>query len=128
MAFDVNSVPLSETIIPDLPRCSTSAVSSRATRRPEIEVFRDRSQAFTGHIIDHVHDPEAPAVSELVVDKVQRPKSIGNSFDEDRRPPRDCPAPGAALAHGQPLFSIETVDPVDARELASWRSRMNKRR
>jgi hypothetical protein len=38
MAFDVNSVPLSETIIPGLPRCSISVVSSRATRRPEIEV------------------------------------------------------------------------------------------
>jgi hypothetical protein len=38
MAFDVNSVPLSETIIPGLPRCSISVVSSRATRRPEMEV------------------------------------------------------------------------------------------
>src|SRR3979490_3270791 len=38
MAFDVNSVPLSETIIPGLPRCSISVVSSRATRRLEIEV------------------------------------------------------------------------------------------
>jgi hypothetical protein len=38
MAFDVNSVPLSETIIPGLPRLSINAVNSRATRRPEIEV------------------------------------------------------------------------------------------
>src|SRR3954468_7845584 len=35
---EVNSVPLSETIIPGLPRCSIRAVSSRATRRPEMEV------------------------------------------------------------------------------------------
>lgn len=40
MAFDVNSLPFSETIIPGLPRCSISVVSSRATRRPQIEVFR----------------------------------------------------------------------------------------
>jgi hypothetical protein len=38
MALEVNSVPLSETIMPGLPRRSISAVSSRATRRPEIEV------------------------------------------------------------------------------------------
>jgi hypothetical protein len=34
-AFEVNSVPLSDTIMPGLPRRS---VSSRATRRPEIDV------------------------------------------------------------------------------------------
>ena len=38
MAFEVNSVPLSETIMPGLPRRSIKTVSSRATRRPEIEV------------------------------------------------------------------------------------------
>jgi hypothetical protein len=38
MAFDVNSVPLSETIMPGFPRRLISAVSSRATRRPEIDV------------------------------------------------------------------------------------------
>jgi hypothetical protein len=38
MAFDVNSVPLSETIMPGLPRRLINAVSSRATRRPGIEV------------------------------------------------------------------------------------------
>ncbi len=38
MAFDMNSVPLSETIMPGLPRLVISAVSSRATRRPEIDV------------------------------------------------------------------------------------------
>jgi hypothetical protein len=38
MALQVNSVPWSDTIIPGLPRRSTIAVSSRATRRPEIDV------------------------------------------------------------------------------------------
>src|SRR4029077_7703930 len=38
IAFEVNSVPLSETIMPGLPRRSINAVSSRATLRPEIEV------------------------------------------------------------------------------------------
>jgi hypothetical protein len=35
---EVNSVPLSLTIMPGRPRRATSAASSRATRRPEIEV------------------------------------------------------------------------------------------
>jgi hypothetical protein len=38
MALQMNSVPLSETIEPGLPRRATIAGSSRATRRPEIEV------------------------------------------------------------------------------------------
>src|SRR6201990_3475619 len=38
MTFEVNSVSLSETIMPGLPRRLINAVSSRATRRPEIEV------------------------------------------------------------------------------------------
>jgi putative transposase len=37
-AWQVNSVPLSKTIMPGLPRRSISTVSSRATRRPGIEV------------------------------------------------------------------------------------------
>lgn len=38
MAFEVNSVPWSETIMLGLPRWAINSVSSRATRRPEIEV------------------------------------------------------------------------------------------
>jgi hypothetical protein len=38
LALEVNSVPLSDTIMPGFPRRSTSIVNSRATRRPEIEV------------------------------------------------------------------------------------------
>lgn len=38
IAFEVNSVPWSDTIIPGLPRRAIRAVSSRATRLPEIDV------------------------------------------------------------------------------------------
>ena len=38
MAFEVNSVPWSLTIRPGLPRRAMTAETSRATRRPEIEV------------------------------------------------------------------------------------------
>jgi hypothetical protein len=55
MAFDVNSVPLSETIMPGLPRCSISMVSSRATRRSEIEVSGIAARHSRGGVIDDVH-------------------------------------------------------------------------
>jgi hypothetical protein len=38
IAFEVNSAPLSDTIIRGLPRRSMRVVSSRATRLPEVEV------------------------------------------------------------------------------------------
>ena len=47
MALRVSSVALSETIKPGLPRWSTIAVSSRATRRPEIEVSGTAKSSIT---------------------------------------------------------------------------------
>ena len=46
----------------------------------------DRSQAFTGDVIDHVEPPEALATGELVMDKIQRPARIGPRFDQARVP------------------------------------------
>src|SRR5947209_5228586 len=69
MAFEVNSVPLSETIKPGLPRRSIRTVSSRATRRPQNRGVGDRRQAFARHVIDDVQHAEASAVGELVVNK-----------------------------------------------------------
>jgi hypothetical protein len=54
MALQVNSVPLSETIMPGLPRRSISAVSSRATRRPGIEVSGIAARHSRGHVIDDI--------------------------------------------------------------------------
>jgi len=76
-----HSVPLSLTTMPGFPRRSIRAVSSRATRHPEIEGEpsrrhrfkadgeRDCRETFTGDIVDHVEPPEALAVGELVVDE-----------------------------------------------------------
>jgi hypothetical protein len=74
---------LSDTIIPGLPRRSISAVSSRATRRPEIEGEpssrhrfkadgeRDRSEALARDVIHHIQHPEPPSAGELIVDEIQ---------------------------------------------------------
>jgi hypothetical protein len=53
MALDVNSVPLSETIIPGLRGCSISVVNSRATPSRD-RCVRDRRQAFPADVIDDV--------------------------------------------------------------------------
>jgi hypothetical protein len=112
MALEVNSVPLSDTITPGLPRRSTSIVNSRATRRPEIEVsgiaakhsrvtsstmFRIRSRRPQTNC--HGQNPET--------------SGVGSRLDQDRRPRPCCAPPGPPLAHRQALFAIKPVDPVD---------------
>ena len=75
----------------------------------------DRRQTFPGHVIDDVQDPEATAVGELVVDKIQRPAGVRPRLDQDRRPGAHGAAAGPALAHAEAFLSIEPVDPVHAR-------------
>ena len=48
MAFDVNSVPWSETISLGLPRRAMTVASSRATRTPEIEVSTTAAKRARG--------------------------------------------------------------------------------
>jgi len=87
MAFEVNSVPLSDTIMPGLPRRSIKTVSSRATRRPEIDVsgiaakHSSVTSSHSRHVIDDVQDAEPPAAGELVMDKIQRPAGVGSRLD-----------------------------------------------
>jgi hypothetical protein len=77
MAREVNSVPLSETIIPGLPRRSMRAVSSRATRRPEIDGSGIAARTFPGDVVDDIQDAEPSTVGELVMDEIQRPADVG---------------------------------------------------
>src|SRR5277367_570556 len=118
MAFEVNSVPLSETMMPGLPRRLINAVSSRATRRPQDRGVRDRRQALPRHVIDDVQDAEPSAAGKLVMDEVDRPASVRLGFDQDRRPRPHGAPPSPPLAHGQAFFAIKPVDAVDARGLA----------
>jgi hypothetical protein len=99
IALQVNSVPLSETIEPGLPRRASIAVSSRATRRPEIDVS-DRAQTLLGDVVDDVEDAEASAIGELVIDEVERPARVRPRFQKDRHPDANRLAAGASLAHG----------------------------
>src|ERR1700722_19735780 len=118
MAFEVNSVPLSETIMPGLPRRLINAVSSRATRRPEIEVSGIAARHLPRHLIDDVQDAEPSAAGKLVMDEIHRPASVRSGFDQDRRPRPHGAPPSPSLAHHEAFFAIKPVDAVDARGLA----------
>jgi hypothetical protein len=104
MAFEVNPVPLSETIMPGLPLRSTSVVNSRATRRPDIDVsgIAARYSRVTSSTNE---DAEASAAGELVVDEIQRPAGIGLCFDEDRGTRANSTTPGFPLAHGKTFLA-----------------------
>jgi hypothetical protein len=69
MAFELNSVPLSKTIMLCLPRRSINAVSSCATRRPEIEVSGSPPRT-PRQIIADVQDAEPPAAGRPVMDEI----------------------------------------------------------
>ena len=72
MAFDVNSVPLSDTINLGLPRRAINSVSSRATRHAPARNrgVRNRRQTFARHVIDNVQHAEPSAIGELIVDEI----------------------------------------------------------
>ena len=76
MAFEVNSVPLSETIMPGLPRRLINAVSSRATRRPKIE-GQGSPQALPRHVIDDV-DVWMPPFAQDVFERLGRVIGCGH--------------------------------------------------
>lgn len=83
IALQVNSAPWSDTIIPRLRCRSTIAVSSRATRRAEIDVF-GMAPRFRGHVIGDVENAKTPAHGELAVNGIQRPACIWLGLNKDR--------------------------------------------
>jgi hypothetical protein len=76
MAFEVNSVPWSETIMSGLPRRLIRSVRSRAARRSEIDVSGTVARALARHVIDDVQHAKAPSAGELIVHEVQRSSHI----------------------------------------------------
>ena len=73
----------------------------------------DRRQTFARDVIDNVEDAKAPALSELVMDEVERPARVDPGLDQDRRACSDRSPPSLAPAHGQPFLAVEPIDAVD---------------
>ncbi len=57
--------------MPGLPRWAMIAVSSRATRRPEIEVSGNGAETFAGDVVDDVENAKAASAGELVVHEIE---------------------------------------------------------
>jgi hypothetical protein len=106
------------------------AVSSRATRRPDIEVSAIAPRRSLVTSFDDVQDAEAAPIGELVMDRatrcatgsslvarVDRPARIWPGLHKDGRACADCLAPRPPLAHSQALLAVQSVDAVDARGL-----------
>src|SRR6185312_10709712 len=116
MALQVNSVPLSETIEPGLPRPSTIAVSSRATRRPEIDVsgIAPRHSLVTSSTTLRTRKRRPLANWSWTKSSDQR--AFGR--DSTRIGPNACGlAAGAPLADRKPFLPIKPVDAIDPRRL-----------
>ena len=118
MACEVNSVPLSLTIMPGLPLRSMSAVSSLATRWPEIEVsgMAARHSWVTSSTMLRILNRRPLAIWSWTKSSDQR--AFGLRFHEQGSPDANGPLAALALAHPQPFLPVEPVDAVDARRLA----------
>ena len=60
---------------------------------------RDGGQALVGDVIDHVENPEPPAVGHLVMDEVQRPAGIRPCLHQKGSPDANGPLAALAFAH-----------------------------
>jgi len=78
----------------------------------------DRAQAFVGHVVGDVEDPEAAAIGHLVVHEVERPAGVGPGLDKHGGSDADSPLAAFAPANTEPFFAVEPVNAVDARWLA----------
>jgi hypothetical protein len=80
-------------------------VSSRVTRRPEIDLSRMAARPLLCDIIDDVEDAETATTRQLIVHEVQRSAGIGARLDQDRSACAHRASPGAAPAHGESLLA-----------------------
>ena len=115
MALQVNSVPLSETIEPGLPRRSTISRQFPSHPPPGDRRVRDRAQAFLGDVVDDVEDAEAPSIGELIRRRSRGTSGAFGFLPPDRRPGPCRLAAGPTLADSEPFLPIEAellvVDP-----------------
>ena len=112
MAFEVSSVPLSNTIMPGLPPRDPGSEFARHPS-PGYRSIGDRRQAHSRHLVDDIQETEPSAMGERVVDEIHRPTGVGNGLDQDRRPRFDHASPG-------PPFR-QTHDGLQVRDARVWR-------
>jgi hypothetical protein len=75
MAVEVNSVPLSLTIMPSRPRRWISRQIPRHAP-PRDRSVGDRRQTLPGDVVDHIEDAEPTTTGELVMHEVQDRRAL----------------------------------------------------
>ena len=65
------------------------------------------SQTFPGEVVDDGEDAEAPAVAQLVMQKIERPALVRTLRQGQRRPSPERSLAAAATANLQPFLGIE---------------------
>ena len=69
----------------------------------------DQRQAFAGEVVDDGEDAKAPAVAQLVMQKVERPALVGTLRHGQRCPGAERPLATAATADLKPFLDIEAA-------------------
>src|SRR3954465_6847789 len=117
MALEVNSVPLSDTIICGLPRTPLIVGSSRAPRLPEIDGsgIAARHSRVTSSTMLRMRKRRPRANWSWTKSSDQRALALAST---DWRPCADSPPARLALADGEAFLAIEAIDPVQPGGLA----------
>jgi hypothetical protein len=104
----VSSVPLSETRAAGLPRSAIIASSSRRPAGPTAR-YRPPAPGTLGEIVDDGENAEAPAVTELIVQKIHRPALVWTLWQGQRCPGAKRPLAPAATANLEPFLGVDAT-------------------
>jgi len=100
-------VPLSLTINQRLATAGDNRIELAPDPRTGQRGVGDQRQAFTGEVVDDDEDAEAPAVAQLVMQKIERPALVRTLRQGQRRRCPEHSLAAAATANLQPFLGIE---------------------
>lgn len=100
-----------------------AAPGDQASQLPRHAAARDRGvdlggQAFLRDIVNHVEDPEAATLGELVVNEVDRPARVWCGHRQERRPRARRLLTSPPLAHRQSFLAVEPLGLLAVHDLS----------
>jgi hypothetical protein len=105
----VSSVPLSETRAAGLPRSAIIAIEFAPDPQARQRGIGHQRQALSGEIVDDGENAEAPAVTELIVQKIHRPALVWTLWQGQRCPGAKRPLEPAATANLEPFLGVDAT-------------------
>jgi len=94
---------------PGLPRLAISSVSSRTTRRPEIDVSGTAVRHSRVTSFDHVEHAEPPARRHLIMDEVEAPALVRQRQHRSRCSGSNSPLAAASSPDPEPFLLVDTL-------------------